>query len=54
MGFCWRDLRERNHLEVLGVDGRIIYFNIILFKMYYGEAWTGLISFRIGTGEGRL
>jgi hypothetical protein len=23
-GFWWRDLRERDHLEDLGVDGRII------------------------------
>jgi len=30
--FWWSDLRERNHSENLGVDGMIIYFNIILFK----------------------
>jgi len=23
-GFWWRNLRERNHLEALGVDGEII------------------------------
>jgi hypothetical protein len=23
-GFCWRDLRERDYLEDLGIDGRII------------------------------
>jgi len=23
-GFCWRNLRERDHLEDPGVDGRII------------------------------
>ena len=23
-GFCWGNLREREHLENLGVDGRII------------------------------
>jgi len=32
----WEDLRERNHLEYLSVDG---------------EAWTGLIWLRAGTGS---
>jgi hypothetical protein len=32
MGFWWRDPREKNHLKDLGLDGRIIHFNIILFK----------------------
>jgi len=31
-GVLWRDLRKRNHLEDLGVDGRIIHFNNILLK----------------------
>jgi hypothetical protein len=43
---------ERDHLEDLGVDGRIVIKCI--FKKYYGEAWTGLIWFRLGTGGGLL
>jgi len=34
-GFWWGDLRERNHLEDLRVDGRIIWKWI--FKKYDGE-----------------
>jgi hypothetical protein len=43
---------ERNKLEDLSVDGRIILQWI--FKRSYGEAWTGLIWLRIGTGGGHL
>ena len=45
----WRgDLRERAHLEDLGIDGRITAPWII--KKWDGEAWTALISLRTGTG----
>ena len=44
----WGDLRERDHLEDLGIDGRITATWII--KKWDGEAWTVLISLRIGTG----
>jgi hypothetical protein len=51
-GFLWGELIERDHLEDLNVDKRIILKCI--FKMWVGEAWTGLIWLRIETGDGRL
>ena len=50
--FWWGDPRERDHLEEPGVDGRIILRWI--FKKLDGEAWTGLIRYRIGTSGGLL
>ena len=47
-GLWWGDLRERDHLEGLGLGGRIILKWI--FKKWNGEAWTGLICFKKGTG----
>jgi hypothetical protein len=41
---------EKDHLDNLGVDGRIILKRI--FKKWDGVAWTGLIWLRIGTGGG--
>jgi hypothetical protein len=43
------DLRERYHLEDLGVIRRIILKWIFL---KYDGAWCGLIWLRIGTGAG--
>jgi hypothetical protein len=40
-GFWWGDLRERDHVEEIGVDGRII-LNWILKNLDL-EAWSGLI-----------
>jgi hypothetical protein len=42
---------ERDHLEPLGVDGRIIFKWV--FEVWEGT-WTGLIWLRIGTDGGVL
>jgi hypothetical protein len=42
------NLREGDHLEDLGVDGRIILKWTC--ERLYGGTWTGLIWLRIGTG----
>jgi len=50
-GFWWADLKKRNCLEELGVDGGVA-LNYIL-KKWDGKAWNGFIWIRVGTG-GRL
>jgi len=50
--FCKQNLRERGHLQDLGVDEMIIIK--WTFKKWDREAWTGLIWLRIGTGGWRL
>jgi len=35
-GFCWGDHRERDHLEDLGIDGKII--KKCIFRKWNGEA----------------
>jgi len=47
-GFCWGNLRESDHLEDPGVDGRIILKGSGMWT------WTGLMWLRIWTGGGLL
>jgi hypothetical protein len=45
-GLWWRNLKERGHLEDLGIYWDNIKVN---FKEIVIEAWIGLIWLRIGT-----
>ena len=47
MVYWWGDLRKGNHLKDVDVGGLKW-----LFKRWDGEAWTGLMWLRIGTGSG--
>jgi hypothetical protein len=49
-GFWWEDLRETDHMEDSGVEGRIILRWI--FRKFDVGLWTGLIWLMIGTGGG--
>ena len=51
-GFWWGNLRERDHLEEAGLEGKIIFR--WLFRKWDGVSWTGLIGLRIGTRGGHL
>jgi len=50
IGFWCGNLRERDHLEDLGVDGRIILKWI--FRTWDGGVWTALIWLRTGQVAG--
>ena len=51
-GFGVGNLRERDHLEDPGVDGRMILRWI--FRKWDVGAWTGSMWLRIGAGGGHL
>jgi len=51
-GFLWGLLRERDHLEYPGLDGRIKLGWI--FRKWAVGVWTGSSWLRIGTGGGYL
>ena len=46
--FWWENLRERDHLEGAGVDGRII---LILISRKWDGAWNNLAQVRTGGGH---
>jgi len=50
--FPWTELRQREHLEDLGVNGKIILK--YTFKKWDREAWIGLLWLRVGTAVRRL
>jgi len=51
-GFWWGNMREREHLEDTGIDGRIILRWI--FRKWDVEALTGTMWLRTGTVGGHL
>jgi hypothetical protein len=50
--FWWGNLRERDHLEDPGINGRIILRWI--FRKWDVRSWAGSVWLRIGTGGGHL
>jgi len=47
-----RKPEERDHLEDVGVDGRIILKSIL--KKSFARSWIGLVWLRIGTSGGLM
>ena len=45
IGILWRNLKERNHLEILRVNGRVA-LELILKTQDGGVDWIGLVQYR--------
>lgn len=50
-GFCWENLKERDHIEDLAIDGRILLGRLV--KIWIGRTSAVFVWLRIGT-FGRL
>jgi hypothetical protein len=50
--FRWGNLKERDHFEDPGIDGRIILRWI--FRKWDVGVWTGSSWLRVGRGDGHL
>jgi len=51
-GLWWRNLKERDHVAYLDVDGKVILR--WKFRKWDVTVWTVLIWLRTGTGGGLL
>ena len=52
--YWWGNLRERDHLENRGVDGRIILILRWIFRKWDVGVWTESTWLKAGTGGGHL